>query len=1389
MNTFKYIIYVYIFIINLSTVYSECDRDTPFNRNEICSSNICSENEECFIDNKIIKTQWLNNIIVFNEKNFRAGNFAINSEGDMIIEYSKNNTRLFYGLKQNGKYYFKDNNDNEIPTKKVIFNDGNRFESKNIFISLENDDTINKQYLFSVSSYISVTELHDFENYKNDNYIVKSTSELFGNIIFSYSYCLLELPNINDKKYLLIYTYTTSNIGGNSMDLIRFSLSQKDWTYFQMEKKTLDNYYNRVVSSFILNSFIILFYVDRDAKYTINIYDFNFEQKGEKMKLDQIQDPQNTYAGNGYFFKCIHLKDDLGIFIYYTGINNYHPKLLIGNINIESFSLIIKINKYIDQYDFQTTILLNDLIKINDNRFSFITFIKDNPTILYILLFDLYNNDNNLKIRIYKLNLYKYKMITEFTSTIYNNYLVFTSTVISTSSSSKEDYFSILMTFGYANGTDFTINIYEYLMENDENNIFDILIENITIDNNIFGYEIIKDKIKLISIPDEIIIYNKNNIELKLSNDSILYKDNIIKQNKELSKTDRYYILEYQFIIQEPEYDIFNKYPINIINISITDESFEDQNNFFNRNIFYGRINSLKFKLCYEFCASCNILGNSINDQKCTSCLDDYQYDYPKISLPNCVPKKYYKKTENEILECNRDNSKFYFDIKKNKTICFKNDLLCPSDYPFLINSTYECKESCTYDELYSKDCIISAINEIIYKELKEDVIKTYPYDGESLVIEGEEEYVFQLTTSLNEIYSLEGIKANGYNLSMIDLSDCEELLKTTNGINPNTPLIILKFEKLTNIASKKIIQYEIFNPNNKTKLDLSICQNNPVNIYIPIIISEKTQNLYKDLAESGYNLFNINDSFYQDICTPYKSENGTDVLLSDRKIDFYSENETKCQVNCNYSNYNFESKYLKCECSVINENIITKDIEKFNGKMILTSFYDTLKYSNFKVLKCYKLIFTINVISKNAGSETIILFFVLYLICLGFFIFKGISPIKIDTIKTLFEKKRSKENYNNNKRNNFNRNGDKHLSSKSNKKEEDNNTSKNKNHKNKKKNKDKKDYKDDINLFKNIKHKKVNFPIKRKSDKSVEPKSHDENSIKRDLKKRIHLTKIDRHYIKLDNNSLISNKSINSNSKRKIVKISRNNKMKESITKEKEKTVNKDNQLDDFELDDLEYLDAIELDKRQFSQIYWARLKRNQIILFTFFSWNDFNITYIKFARFIFVFCTDMAVNVFFFTDDSMHKIYLNYGKYDFIQQIPQVIYSTIISQLIEVFLSYLSYTDKHIYYIKKIKNQKMNKVAIFQTLKCIKIKLIGFFIFTFVFFIFYWYIISCFCAVYENTQDIFIKDSISTFFTGMVYPFIIYLIPSVLRLIALKDIQKRYKFIYKLSDFIPIF
>ena len=1316
-----------------------------------------------------LDTNILNNVLVFDSKNYRAGHFAFNSNGDMIIEYSSSNSRLFYGLKKNGKFFFKDENQNEIPIKEITLGNNNnyRYESRNIFISLKNDSN-SKEYLFSSGTQNSMTELFDLNNLNIDNCKLKTTSEYLSNTIFSYTFSLLTIDG--SKEYLIIFLSQSNN--NVIIQKLSFSNFEIDNSQIIGAKSISTTLVNRIVNSFMMKDKIIVFYLNNNENYVINIYDTDLNPINENIFIANGR----IYEGYGVFFEGIYLKDDLGAFIYFKDKSGTSLEINIGIIGDPFQS---KLTKSFSEYSFNYDVKLNDLVKINDERFAFITLPLNKMNIFYILLFDLYNEYKNMKIRVYQLELNEYEINWELASDVYNGFLVLSSTVINYGETNKEtdnNRFSIFMIFGYLNGTDELINIGEYFSDNDSiNNIVINLTESLIIDNNIFEYIVLKDQIKLVSIPEEIFIYNKDNKNFQLTNGSILNKDYILNENKILGKTYKIYSIDYQFIIQEPDYDTFNKNPLDIINCSSSDSDFEDQKKYYRQKIFYGRTNTLKFKLCHSYCATCTSLGKAINDQKCKSCLNEYQYDYPDITLPNCVPQGYFKESQDDIKECNSDNSKFYIDTSNNKSICFKNTLLCPEDYPFLIKSTKECKASCSYSELYSKDCVFSQVTDIIYKELKEDVIKTYPIDGESLVIEAEKEYVFQLTSSLNEINSINGIKANGYNLSMMDLSNCEYLLRQANGIDAKTPLIILKFEKLTNVASEKNIQYEIFNPINKTKMDLSICQSNPLNIYIPIVLSEKIQDLYEDLADSGYNLFDINDSFYQDICTPYESENGTDVLLSDRKNDFYSINETMCQANCNYSDYSFESTYLKCKCNVENDNIDTDNIEKFSGKMIFSSFYEVLKYSNFKVVKCYKLVFNINVLTKNYGSLAVIINFSFYLAFFIIYLAKGISPFEIDTVKTIIDRKKMKENSKNSE--------DKYMNTKENKKKDENIDIY---HKEKNEKKLRKIHKTEVekNNNKNIKPKETNNPIKKKSKTKLNLiKTNSKNYlVERDNQKKKYKTKIDKSYYKL------SSKSISSKRKMGSFLIKRNMNDSTKINNLNELKITKEENLDDYELNELEYLPAIELDKRPFSQIYWSTLKRNHIILLTFFSCNDYNIYYIKFARFLFLISTDMALNVFFFTDDSMHKIYLNYGKYDFIQSIPQAIYTTALSQLIEVFLSYLSMTDKHIYQIKHVKDEKIKKIIIFQNLKCIKLKLIGFFVFTFVFFAFYWYLISSFCAVYENTQVIFIKDSISTFFTESVYPFILYLIPSSLRILALKDVNKKRTFIYKLSEIIPI-
>ena len=136
-------------------------------------------------------------------------------------------------------------------------------------------------------------------------------------------------------------------------------------------------------------------------------------------------------------------------------------------------------------------------------------------------------------------------------------------------------------------------------------------------------------------------------------------------------------------------------------------------------------------------------------------------------------------------------------------------------------------------------------------------------------------------------------------------------------------------------------------------------------------------------------------------------------------------------------------------------------------------------------------------------------------------------------------------------------------------------------------------------------------------------------------------------------------------------------------------------------------------------------------------------------------------------------------------------MVYSTIISQILQIFVNYLTMTDIHYYQLKELKkDNNINSKEALSVIKCIKIKIIVYFSSTFVLFLFFWYACAAFCAVFENTQGIFVADSYMSFLMGLIYPFALYLAPASLRYISLKAKKKKnLKILYSLSDKIPVF
>ena len=243
--------------------------------------------------------------------------------------------------------------------------------------------------------------------------------------------------------------------------------------------------------------------------------------------------------------------------------------------------------------------------------------------------------------------------------------------------------------------------------------------------------------------------------------------------------------------------------------------------------------------------------------------------------------------------------------------------------------------------------------------------------------------------------------------------------------------------------------------------------------------------------------------------------------------------------------------------------------------------------------------------------------------------------------------------------------------------------------------------------------------------------------------------------------------------------------------SKNKEENSDKNNKninYDDYELNNMDYYEACNSDKRSCLRTYWSVLIREHYVLFTFCSRNDYNLFYVKIERFFILVCTEMTMNGMFFVHETMYK--KQTGDTSFTQKIPQFIFSLIISHVIEIILCFLGMTDVHYYEIKSLPKKEQNDERIFKILDKLKRKLITFFVFTFLLFLFYWYFISAFCAVYQNTQVIFLRDSGISILTSLIDPFIIYAFTCILRRISLsKCCKNKLSCIYKLSELIPIF
>jgi hypothetical protein len=212
---------------------------------------------------------------------------------------------------------------------------------------------------------------------------------------------------------------------------------------------------------------------------------------------------------------------------------------------------------------------LNDIAKISDEKICF-TSTSDDKDKLYIVILKIFNF-SKIVIRYYSIEIYSlnnYKFLSEMRQHLYNNYISFAFSFCNQYScfNDSDIYYSGLMIFSYANGTDYNLDLTNILFNNNDIKIDNFIInlkKNVTIDNNVFGlvYKGIKIRnilnchnISFVSsineskdINENYILDGNEDIKLKFSN-NLISNDNCI--------------IEYKYIITEPDFDEYNQYTI-----------------------------------------------------------------------------------------------------------------------------------------------------------------------------------------------------------------------------------------------------------------------------------------------------------------------------------------------------------------------------------------------------------------------------------------------------------------------------------------------------------------------------------------------------------------------------------------------------------------------------------------------------------------------------------------------------------------------------------------------------------------------------------------------------------------------------------------------------------
>ena len=739
------------------------------------------------------------------------------------------------------------------------------------------------------------------------------------------------------------------------------------------------------------------------------------------------------------------------------------------------------------------------------------------------------------------------------------------------------------------------------------------------------------------------------------------------------------------------------------------------------------------------------------------------------------------------------DNSKPYYQWL-HYNFCsddtyYITDEICVSSCPmgtylFPLNRT--CLTTCPIYYIINNDrCVIKPFDKnttlIEFKNQINSDIKLY-YNSSNFIECSDFLAIISPLDKLNPEIQLE----NG--ISSFDLGNCTSIIKDYYDIPIEDNLIIVNIEKINekyeqNIEkSTEILIYDY----SGRQLNISVCKED---IRILKYISD-IEKLDVESAESfsnqGIDVFNPADKFFNDICHPYDNPDRKDITLIDRRNDFY-QNITFCQIGCTFTGINYTKNFANCICNTSflqgeedYTTLTTKESEKANFKTITKSFVENLLSFNIEVVKCYNLALNPKILVHNIGFYSLAIMLLLQVIFHIIYLIKKVKSLKSFMLKFIGQNKSNKNIsiFNKNNKNKFNNN----------------------------KVYNKKNYKNKFKVNSPPKNKKLKIPKVLNDKKTPKAKIYFKYNVfnykDNELNNKESNSKTGIINSKLDSkNALIKRRLLNKLIKNNKSYTKRKSKLEKINKSEKISDKNKANLMNsktnkeaiiklsksDYDLQDIDYDEAIIYDKRSYLRMYWGFLLDSQIILGTFFTVNHLDLFVIKLSFLVCTFQISFFLNALFYTDEYISDAYHNDGVLDFVSGLPKSIYSFVATLITTNLLRMLSnskgelievITKRRIYkdylHLIKIKLDKLRR------------KLIIYFILVYILELFFLYFVTAFCAVYRNSKKFWFFGCLESFGMDSLVALIICIFLALFRFISIK---KHIKCFYVLANIISTF